>query len=115
MQDWAAILVGLGLGGVVVEGVRFVFHRRGMDASAAKTVTEAAVGLVAPLRERVAELEAELTETEARASELDVDLKAATATVVHLTNEVVGLTNALEACHRELAEFRKMLGPHAPE
>lgn len=115
VQDWATVLVALGIGGVIVEAVRFILHRRGMDATAAKTVTEAAVGLVLPLKERVAELETELTATEERASELAADLKAATATVVHLTREVVALTTSLEACHAELAEFRKLLGPTTPE
>lgn len=114
-SDWAAILVGLGLGGVVVEIVRSVLHRKGMDASAAKSVTETALSLVAPLKERVAELEKELSATEERAGELAADLKAATATVVHLTREVVDMTNAMEKCHTELAEFRRMLGPHTPE
>lgn len=115
VQDWAAVLVGLGIGGVLVEAVRFVLHRKGMDADAAKTVTDAAIGLVTPLKDRVRELEADLTVTEERASELDTDLKAATATVITLTQQVVGLTAALEACHAELAEFRRMLGPHAPD
>lgn len=115
VDNWAAILVGLGLGGVVVEVVRSILHRKGMDASAAKSVTETALSLVAPLKERVSELESELSATEERASELDADLKHATATVVHLTQEVIKLTNGLENCQTELAEFRRMLGPHAPE
>lgn len=114
-SNWAAILVGLGLGGVVVEIVRSILHRKGMDASAAKSVTETALSLVAPLKERIAELEKELTTTEERASELDTDLKAATATVVRLTREVVAMTNAMADCHTELAEFRKTLGPHISE
>lgn len=114
-SNWAAVLVGLGLGGVVVEIVRSILHRKGMDASAAKSVTETALSLVAPLRERVHELEAELTATEERASELDTDLKAATATVVHLTRQVVEVTNAMADCHAEVAEFRKTLGPHISE
>jgi chromosome segregation ATPase len=112
VQTWAAILTAAGIGGIVVEVVRAILHRRGMDASTAKEMSEAAVLLVSPLKDRVSELESELTATEARASELDKDLKEATATVVTLTTQIVNLTNELMACRSELAELRRELGPH---
>lgn len=122
VQTWAAVLTAAGVGGVAVEAMRAVLHRRGMDANAAKTVTEAAVGLVTPLRERVSELETDLDKTERHASELDSDLKAATRTVVHLTQQVVmltqqvaDLTEELVACRAELAAFRSEIGPPAAE
>jgi septal ring factor EnvC (AmiA/AmiB activator) len=114
MQDWAAILVGLGLGGVLVEGIRFVLHRKGMDADAAKTVTEAAVGLVAPLKERINELETDLGKTEEHASDLDRDLKEATATVVKLMTQIEALNDELTACRAELRAMRHDMGPHSP-
>lgn len=115
LQEWAAVLTAAGIGGIFVEVVRAFMHRRGMDATTAKEMSEAAVLLVSPLRDRVVELESELSGTEKQASELDRELKEATATVVTLTTQVVNLTNELMACRAELAQLRREMGDtHAP-
>jgi chromosome segregation ATPase len=111
IQTWAAVLTAAGIGGIVVEVVRAVLHRRGMDANTAKEMSEAAALLVSPLKDRVVELESELSATEKQAGELDRELKEATATVVTLTTQVVNLTNELMACRAELAELRRELRP----
>jgi chromosome segregation ATPase len=113
IQEWAAVLTAAGIGGIVVETARAFWHRRGMDANAAKTVTEAAVGLVAPLQKRISELETDLTASERHASDLDTDLKHATAKVIDLMGEVEKLMAELTACRAELRAMRHDMGPHS--
>lgn len=66
----AQILVAIGAGGVVVEGIRALFTRRKMSADYADVISASAVRLIAPLEARIQDLEAQvLTLTEDLASE----------------------------------------------
>lgn len=82
-MDWAQLLVGTGLGGILASVVNAVINRRRLgadadkvDAEAADVVTKTALTLVEPLRKRIGELEQEVEtlRTKVRETTHELDL-----------------------------------------
>lgn len=60
-DEWVRLCVALGFGGVIMEVIRSYLQRRKMGADYAEVISRSAVGLLAPLEERVHDLERQLS------------------------------------------------------
>lgn len=118
LPEWiVTLLVSGGIGALLVEVARGIFQRRNMNANYAQTISQSAMTLLVPLRERVTELETDLDDQERRAKEaaeradaLAAQLRAALAEVETLRNSLNEATTALREALAELATLRAALG-----
>lgn len=116
--EWVITILTIGGGGALLaEAVRGMFQRRNMNATYAQTISQSAMTLLVPLRERVDELEGDLDvqETRAkdaasRADDLALKLEQALAEVNSLRDALAEATTALRQALREIAILRAALG-----
>lgn len=100
-QSAVSLLVALGVGGLLVEGLRAVVQRRRMNADVAHSHAEAkaievatALSLLDPMRRQIADLQAQLDQAERRAEELAAQL-------VQVTHELHQARVELDALREE--------------
>lgn len=93
------ILLALGAGGIIVEGVRSVVQRKKLGADYADVIASSAIKLLEPLEEKVKELEAQqqsshksLHETKAELRETKRKLTLTQAELREARNEIRRLT-----------------------
>lgn len=118
LPEWVVtLLVSGGIGALLVEVARGIFQRRNMSANYAQTISQSAMTLLVPLRERVTELETDLDDQERRAKEaaeradaLAAQLQGALAEVEALRTSLTEATGALRDALTELATLRAALG-----
>lgn len=101
-QQIAAFVAAFGGGAVLVETVKSLFQRGKMDADAAKTITDAATQLLAPLQARVEELEEDVTTLREKLSGAQDDLAEARAQLRDTLRQLQSATWELEQLRRRV-------------
>lgn len=112
------ILTVGGAGALLAEIVRALLQRKNMDAGYAKTISESALALLLPLRERVTELEHDLDATEKRASEVARGASHLAEQLADSQAQCAALSTSLQAALGEVAQLRAALAAamgHKPE
>lgn len=103
------LLVKIGIGAVLLEAIRAVLHRRQMKADPAKTITDAAMQLLQPLRARVTELEANLSATESRARDAATESNRLAHQLQESQTQAAYLGEQLHAAQHEVQQLREAL------
>jgi peptidoglycan hydrolase CwlO-like protein len=99
-------IVAIGLGAILVEIIRSFVQRKQMGANAAKTITEAATTLLAPLQARVKELEATVALTQTQLTKTQERLAEAQSRLNEAHNRLDSTLSRLEDATRELEHLR---------
>lgn len=106
--QWA---IALGIGGIAAEIVRSLFQRKNMAPDAAKTITEAATSLLAPLREELAaeraEHSRELKAERIKVAEVRDELKQALTEAKGLRNELAMARVEADALRADREAYRE--------
>lgn len=106
IDEWIRLGVALGVGGVVLELVRSFFQRRKMGADYAEVISRSAVGLLAPLEERVHDLETKLGKSETRCRVLHEQLAESEGRANALTRNLGECRLEVHALRQQLTECR---------
>lgn len=107
-----SLLTVLATGGVLAEAVRSLVQRKKMSADVAQGLTETAMTLLKPLRERIQELEQELTDTQQVLADTKVELLAARSEVRMLRAESRAERARL---HREIGDSGELPAIDTPD